>query len=289
MTIEDLLGDLRVPYVREGNKHCRPGWLQIDCPYCGPGSQKYHLGYNLAGSYFNCWKCGGLYVPKVLRALGASGNVVADFLRYAESETVVPRERARTSLVVPWGIGPLLRKHREYLRERGFNPKRIQRLWGVQGIGLAPRLSWRLYIPIYEAGRQVSWTTRATGDRVVQRYVSASAEEESKNHKEVVYGADACFHSIVVVEGPTDAWAVGPGAGATFGTAFSPAQVRRISEIPNRFICFDNSPDAQAKARELAEQLSCFPGETQNIQLDAKDPGSADERELKLLRRAAKL
>lgn len=289
MTFEELMTELKVPFIREGHKHCRPGWSQIDCPSCGPGTSKFHLGYNLELKYFNCWRCGGQFVPKVLRALGASSATIAEFLRYQDTETVVKRERSRGSLVEPAGLGPLLAKHRQYLLERGFNPTRIERIWGVKGIGIAPRLSWRLYIPIFEDGRQVSWTTRATGDRVVQRYISASAQEESKNHKEVIYGADMCHHSVVVVEGPTDAWAVGPGAGATFGTAFSTAQVRRLIDIPHRYVCFDSSPDAQARAEELANQLSCFPGSTENIQLDAKDPGSASKKEIKQLRRLAKL
>jgi len=281
--------ELRVPFLMEGHKHCRPGWSQIDCPFCGPGSSKYHLGFNLNSRHFNCWRCGGLFVPKVLRALGASSVSIDEFLRSVDTETVVSRERSRVSLVVPAGIGPLLPKHRRYLLERGFDPDRMESVWGVKGIGIAPRLAWRLYIPIFERNRQVSWTTRATGDKVVQRYISASAQEESKSHKEVIYGADMCHHSVVVVEGPTDAWAVGPGAGATFGTAFSSAQVRRLVDIPNRYICFDSSPEAQQRAEDLASQLSCFPGTTENIQLDAKDPGSASPKELRLLRRVARL
>lgn len=289
MTIEELLDSEKIPYVREGNHHCRPGWIQIDCPFCGKDSSKFHMGFNLALRYFNCWRCGGQFAPKVLRALEISNAKADEFLRSYESESLFKPERSRVSLQVPSGIGPLHARHRRYLRSRGFDPDVIEQVWGVQGITIAPRLSWRLYIPIVEKGKQVSWTTRAVGERVEQRYISASAEEESKNHKEVIYGADFCHHSVVIVEGPTDAWAVGPGAGATFGTAFLPAQVRRLIEFPHRFICFDSSPEAQRQAEELASQLACFPGITENIQLDAKDPGSASRKEIKLLRKVAKL
>jgi hypothetical protein len=138
-------------------------------------------------------------------------------------------------------------------------------------------------------GAQVSWTTRAIGDRVEQRYISASAEEESVNIKHCVYGRDLCHHSVVIVEGPADAWAVGPGAGALFGTAFSQAQVNSLIDIPHRIVCFDSSPDAQARAEELAHQLSCFPGVTENAILDAKDPGCASAKEIALLRKIALL
>ncbi len=132
-------------------------------------------------------------------------------------------------------------------------------------------------------------TTRAIGDRVQERYISASFEQEAVNHKTLVYGSNYCQHSVVVVEGPIDAWRVGPGAGALFGTAFTPMQVLRLTKFPYRYICFDNSSVAQARARELAEELSVFPGTTEVIELDALDPGSASKKEIQLLRKHAKL
>jgi len=289
MTIEEVLTDLQVPFLRAGHHHCRPGWIQIDCPFCGKDSDRFHLGYNLGLRYFNCWKCGAKFVDQVLRELGVASAKAREIHRSIESETVVPRERARVSLQVPIGLGPLLAAHRKYLRGRGFDPEVIEDVWKIKGIGISHELSWRIYIPIFLRARQVSWTTRAIGERVTQRYISASAEEESVNHKSVVYGRDFCRHSVVVVEGPIDAWAIGPGAGALFGTAFSSAQVRELVDIPNRFICFDSSKDAQNRAEELANQLACFPGSTENIQLDAKDPGSAPPKEIQLVRKAARL
>ena len=121
------------------------------------------------------------------------------------------------------------------------------------------------------------------------RYISASAEQEKINHKHLIYGQDFCHHSIIVVEGPLDAWRIGPGAGALFGTAFTTAQVRKIVKYPYRYIVFDSSAEAQRRARELAEQLSAFQGITETIELDAEDPGSASPKEIRRLRRVTKL
>lgn len=154
---------------------------------------------------------------------------------------------------------------------------------------MAGRLSWRLFIPITYNGDEVSWTTRSIAQDVRQRYISASAKQEAVNHKTLVYGQDHCFHSVVIVEGPLDAWKVGPGAGALFGTAYTPAQVKRLVRHPNRYVCFDSSPDAQAQAERLVDELSCFEGVTENIVLDAEDPGSAPERELRLLRKHTRI
>ena len=58
MNIIQLFEDYKIPYFTEGYKYCRPGWVNIDCPFC-IGSPGPHLGYNLSGNYFNCWRCGG--------------------------------------------------------------------------------------------------------------------------------------------------------------------------------------------------------------------------------------
>lgn len=293
MKIQDILDELRVEYKEAGeHHHTRPGWIQLRvCPFCS--SQNYHLGYNLQSRYFNCWKCGGHHVLKVLEALGIPKRKALSLFPALES-TAQPkeRERSRVSLMEPAGRGPFGNNHRLYLLRRGFSMKEVstlENLWQVEGIGRAAKLGWRLYIPITYQGRKVSWTTRAIGERVYQRYVSASAEEEVINHKSLVYGFDFCSHSIVVTEGPVDAWKVGPGAGALFGTTFTTAQVKLLVSIPRRFVCFDSSPEAQRKANELANQLSCFPGVTENLIIDAKDPGEASRKEIQLVRRAARL
>lgn len=288
MTIQEIFDDLGIDYLGEGrHHHSRPGWIQIkNCPFCG--SQNYHLGFNLQLKFFACWRCGGHYGPKVLEALGLSRKEAHSILPgMIAPGRVENRERSKISIQEPAGIGPFGPSHVRYLRSRGFDPEEVSRIWGVEGIGLSAHLSWRLYIPIIHRAQRVSWTTRAIGDRVVQRYVSASAQQEVLNHKELIYGMDFCHHSIVVVEGPLDAWKVGPGAGALFGTAFTTAQVKKLVEIPRRFICFDSSPEAQVKAKNLASQLSCFPGVTQNLIIDAKDPGCATKKELRLIRKVA--
>ena len=294
MTIQEILDELRMEYREAGgHHHAREGWIQIDCPFCGPDSQSYHLGFNLENRYFHCWRCGHHRFIETLIALGVSAEKARLLFSgingpEASSKWTIAQRRA-ISLKIPAGIGPLSPSHRRYLRDRGFDPDEISGRWNVLGIGIAPKLSWRIYIPIFHQGVQVSWTTRAIGERAQPRYLSASAEEEVINHKDLVYGMDFCTHTVVVVEGPVDAWAIGPGAGATFGTAFSMTQVKLLARFPRRFICLDSSHEAQQKAKELAGLLSMLPGMTENILLDAKDPGCASQKELQQLRRVTKL
>lgn len=284
MTIQELFRAKGITFVEEGSHHhARPGWINLDCPFCGEGSDRFHLGYNLASHYFFCWKCGHHFNGHVFAKLGL------DLKELDEDTSYIPAPRERTTFKEPHNIGPLLPAHRRYLESRKFDSYQIEDLWKIQGIGISSQLSWRIYIPITFKNTPVSWTTRSISPKAKQRYISASAAQESMNHKYLIYGAEYCHHSIVIVEGPTDVWNIGPGAGALFGTAFSGAQVRKLVDYPHRYVCFDNSADAQTRAKDLCSQLSVFPGVTENVCLDAEDPGSASRKEIALLRQAAKL
>jgi len=288
MTFRDLLDELKVAYLESGSSHCRPGWIQLrDCVFCS--STNYHLGYRLGSRYTNCWRCGFHPAYVTLQRLGASKAILGQFWKGLEHEHVAPREAVRGKLIEPKGRGPLKRIHKEYLCGRGYKPEQVQGMWEIEGIGIAGRLGWRIYIPIYYQNRRVSWTTRAVGSDVAQRYISAGAEEEAVNHKRILYGLDYCAQSVVICEGPLDVWKVGPGSVGVFGTSYTPAQVRLLSGIPFRFVCFDSSKEAQREARKLAGELAVFPGRTENVILDAKDPGEAKPKEIAALRRLAGL
>lgn len=286
MTLQEILQQCGVAYAESGNHHTRSGWLQIQgCPFCS--SQNYHLGYNLAQSYWNCWRCGYHSPQSTLRALGVPAALAKEL---EVDYSVKTQEAVRTGLKEPSYRGDLDNPHWNYLiRERGFDPKKIQKLWQVEGIGIAPRLAWRLYIPILFQGKRVSWTTRSIASDAKQRYISASASEEAINHRHLLYGLDYVRDSVIVLEGPLDVWNVGPGAVGLFGIDYSAAQVRQLAEIPNRTICFDSEPAAINQATKLAEELSCFPGHTQLVVLEAEDPGSASKKEVAELRAAAGL
>lgn len=286
MQLLELLHENNVVCVSEGeHKHARPGWIQMDCPFCGKGTGKFHLGYSLSGNYFNCWKCGGHHQVSVLvELLNISFDKAKKLVGGLETTAYEVVEK-RGTLKLPKGIGPLKKQHIKYLQSRGFTKAHAD-LWQVQGIGIAAKLRWRLFIPIHYRGDVVSWTTRAIGKNVEMRYLSAAAEQEAINHKHLLYGEDFVQHAVVCVEGPLDAWKIGPGAVASCGTGYSSQQVLKLSKYPIRAICFDRGDSAQRRAVSLADQLSAFPGKTFNVELDAEDAGAASEKELRKLRKA---
>lgn len=287
INIQELLSENRIDYRTEGHEHCRSGWIQIDCPFCSPDSNRFRMGIHIKHIYANCWHCGYKSLPYLLRKLlpRLSAKEILNLSKQIKPERLEEKSDHFGTYQEPRGVKPLLAAHRRYLQERGFDVSQVEQLWAVQGIGVATQLQWRLFIPILYHSQIVSWTTRSIGDTQRGKYISASPEEESILHKHLLYGEDYCRHSIVICEGPLDVWAIGPGAVATFGMDCIAPQIERIVKYPIRAICFDNEPDAQSIARKLANNLSAFPGETHNIVLDSKDPGEAKQREIRRIRK----
>lgn len=273
MRFEEILQELNIPFRRVGeHHHCRVGWLNIDCPFCGRDSHKWHMGYCIDRNYFTCWRCGGHPIIKALmEASGRPYHEIKNLLQGFVFERFDEKPKVQGVLKLPIGIKPLHSAHKKYLKERGFNWRKIERLWQVKGIGIASRLAWRIFIPVHYQGEVVSWATRAISDLTL-RYISASEEEESIPHKELLYGEDFAHLTIIVVEGFFDVWRIGPGAVCTFGSGYSSEQMKKIAKYPTRVICFDNEPEAQKRAKRLANELSVLPGETYNVTLDSKDP-----------------
>ena len=283
--IIEILSEHNIDHRTEGHEHCRAGWVQIDCPFCSPDTQRFRMGINLQYGYANCWHCGHKSLSYILlKLLKLPTKDIKGITGKLHTERI--EKSAHTGQYTPpRDVTALASAHKHYLRKRGFNVDTIQHLWSVQGIGVSARLQWRVFIPIIHHGQFVSWTTRSISNNQKAKYISATVAEESIPHKHLVYGEDYCRHAIVVVEGPIDVWAGGPGFGAIFGLSYTSQQVTRISKYPVRAICFDNQPEAQQVARKLVNNLSSFPGDTYNIVLDSKDPGEAKQCELRRIRK----
>lgn len=284
MTLVEILRDLRIEFRSPGeHHHARDGWIQIDCPFCAPHSHKFHLGLLETGTLSNCWRCGPHRSSEALALItGQDETEIFRLLRPLSDLPSLKKIKPRGRLQLP-KYGPLLSPHNRYLIKRGFSPDELSSLWQIGGIGATNHLRWRILIPIVYQGEIVSWTTRSIGGNSA-RYINARPEQEKIPAKEILYGLDFCSHVIIVVEGPTDVWRIGPGAAATMGTAYSESQLDIISRFPVRYVCFDNESQAQRRAQQIISNVRSFPGETFNIVLDSKDPGSASAKETRRLR-----
>jgi len=242
------------------------------------------MGYSLADGYCACWKCGWHPIVKVVAELLEVSFKEAALLTKTLLTEKTTHTKKTGKLVIPPGVIPLMDPHKQYLSKRGFDWTDLDENWEVEGIGIAPRYSWSIFIPIHYRGEVVSWTTRAIGKKQ-SRYCSASNKQESISHKDLLFGEDYCTHTIIVTEGPFDVFRIGPGAVATFGTAYSTSQVAKMIRFPRRYVCFDNEPEAQRRANALCDQLSVFDGDTFNITLNSKDAGDTSGKELASLRK----
>ena len=289
MNLPEILDLLGVRYWEEGgHHHVRPGNLGIDCPQCSPGSGAVRFSMRLDNPWrCGCWLCGKVGLVETLaEASGRGRGEILSLLGRSERPHQVKTEKPAGKLQVPEGVGPLLKVHKDYLRKRGFNPAEVSERWGVGGIGLHHRLAWRLFIPVKVGEETVSWTTRAVSDDAAKRYDSAKSEEEKQPAKSVLYGGGMARHAIILVEGPLDAWAVGPGGCAVMGVGFTRRQVLAASRFPVRAVAFDGDAAGQKRAREFCTALEGFPGVTTNVVLSTgKDASRASKNEVDQLRR----
>lgn len=287
MTLEDFLRDYNIPYKTAGeHHHTTTGFVQIDCPWCSPDWGKYRLGLHPKG-YANCWTCGPKSVTAALFELTKiEWKKLRGLIDGLDQKWESDEPKREGVLKLPEGVNPkLLPQHVDYLRKRGFNQKKIQRLWKIQGIGRVGDLAWRIFIPVYRKGEMVSWTTRSISDKVKTRYKSAPVVCEKYPLKSVLYGEEYANNTVIVCEGPLDVWKIGPGAVCTFGLAVTKAQMARIGRYPTRVFCFDNEPEAQRRALNLAREVAVLNGRTVVVTLEShKDVGSVDEKELQELR-----
>lgn len=84
---------------------------------------------------------------------------------------------------------------------------------------------------------------------------------------------------MVIVEGPTDVWRLGPGAVATLGVDWTVEQALQLKDYSRRYIMFDPDSPGQRRAQGLADWLGMFDGETELIEEMSSDPGGLPQAE----------
>jgi DNA primase len=101
------------------------------------------------------------------------------------------------------------------------------------------------------------WQARFVGDcpDSVPKYLSCKGMKKSQ----LLYGLPAALGSqraVVVCEGPTDVWRLGPGAVALFGKDMSLPQQQLLDRfLPGRPVVVFLDRDAQDNAQELQRTL----------------------------------
>jgi len=179
MDIIQLYQDYGIDYRTEGHKHCRPGWVNLECPFC-TGNPGLHLGYNMEEDYFFCWRCGWHPIKGTISTLlNIPEKEVSGILRQYGGSSFISKPKTKvkiSSLILPSNVRPLHKVHLSYLIERGFDPNQIIEDWKILGTGPTSILKTdgkildyrlRILLPISWNGEIVSFDTRDITKRVL--------------------------------------------------------------------------------------------------------------------------
>ena len=287
---EKFLRDFNIQYVTSGNKHCRPGWAQVHCPFC-TGSRDFHLGINVRYAYGNCYRCGWKSLDNIIMSLltcrrPEAKKILCQYSAKTRGTSNYPPDGAvpgggAEKVEYPMGTGPMNSRHKLYLEKRGFDPEMLEREYGLLGTGPVGQYRHRIILPIVFDGQVVSYQGRDITDRSELKYMACPMSGEIVNHKNILYNMDQVpGNAVVVVEGVTDAWRLGAGAVATFGTSYKASQVKLLNDtFEEFFILFDAEPEAQRRARELGHQLALAGGQVEILTIGeaGMDPGQLSD------------
>lgn len=278
--------------LTQKGKHATKGWIQMECPFC-VGKPGFFLGYNLSRHYFNCWRCGWKPVAKVLKAMTSlTADEIWKVIRSAKDgagESYLAKETPRASSPSPSAVSlppearpGLCDRARDYLLKRRFPPAKTTRLWSLHSTGPSGRYKYRIIIPVAVDGVLTSFQARDYTGKAPVKYL---APPNSSILKQVLYGwdyiADGC---AIVVEGVTDVWRLGPGAVATFGTGWKAEQRNLLGLLRKVLIAFDPEPEAQDRARRLADELTVAGTEVMILDSLDVDPGDLSPKDVQELR-----
>lgn len=288
---EQFLSDHHIDYTTSG-KHARAGWVQIKCPYCS-GNPGWHGGINIEGGYYNCYRCGYHWLPKVIATLlnVPIGQVRGLISKYFTGEGQRYRKREESQirpnkLEMPLTLPHITDVHRNYLNARGFDTDQLQRVWGIQSTGYTGMYKHRIFIPVNFEWNTVSFQCLAPTRN--PPYMACEEEKEIIPHKHLVYGFDYAVDKgkCVLVEGVTDVWRLGAGAVALFGKGWTQEQVNLICNNFDKVTVMLDADAPKSDSNKLAHNISahgCWAVDI--IELEQGDPGALPpERASKLMK-----
>jgi hypothetical protein len=295
MDIIQLYRDYSITVAPDGHKHFRYGWVNISCPWC-TGNLGYHLGYNLNGNYYYCWRCGGhsivatisritgVHKDKVKNLIEEYGGLILPFPVYT------PKVIEKEPFILPTNTTALKSNHKKYLERRGYDPDQLENIWGLLGTGPYSKVDeidykHRIIIPFVWNYEQVSFDSRDITGKDDRRYKACPAKREQIGHKDILYGRPDKWKSTgICVEGPTDVWRLGTNGFATSGIEYTITQVRMMAKFFRKiFVIFDNEEQAQIKAKALCAELKLRGLEAIRFNIDFPDPGSMPQLEANYL------
>lgn len=305
MDIIRLYKDFNVQVSPVGHKHTRPGWVNVECPYCA-GHSGYHLGYCIErkSEYYNrfvCWRCGGKgsleTVSKILKiSIDLARNLLEQYNYSPPRKTGLtrkPDQGVRSIRSLPPGVMKLkdVKGACKYIERRKFDPDSLVKEWDITATGPGAIVStedgkrvdysYRIIIPVYFKGKIVSYQGRDWTGKSSMKYLACLPEMEGYPIKHTLYGLDKVREEkkVRLVEGVTDVWNV-EGSIGCYGIKYRDEQVRLLLEFDEIDVLFDLDPQAKLQCRRIIRRLEEEGKIVRRLRLPrGKDPAELNEDE----------
>ena len=258
-------------------KNTIPGQISVRCPFCDDHSNHGH--FDPKSGFYGCWRCKGGHPIAALMRLGninyeTAKKLVGENKGSKIASEVKPIEHAKTLELA--GTSLAMPMHKSYLEGRNFDIQELEFYHGIKYTGPMYKwnnidFQWRVIIPIFDVDNKlVSFQGRDVTGKQELRYKCCPVDLAIKHHKHTLYGAELCTkkNRIVVVEGVFDAWRLGAGAVATFGTSVTKEQIKLMAQWQEIVLAFDPEPDAQKHANEIATELAAIGRKVYQVNCD---------------------
>jgi len=284
MNIRKFLDDYNISYTLDA-PNLKKGNIGINCPF--------HNDVDYYGAFivdtnsvgYNCWLCGGFPLKEVLQALSGTKDVHRILKEYKGSNRarkVQSRVKTHnTKIDIPGG--ELKVYHKNYLKERNFDPEFLRLKYDLRGTYYEGRYPYRIIIPIYYKNKIISFQGRDFTNKQELRYKACREDDEIIHHKDILFNLDNCkSRKGIMCEGLFDVFRLGDNSFATFGTSLTNSQLCVLKEYFDKiYILFDNEEKALKKAESYADKITSIGIEVEMIETDInRDPGDFTEDEV---------
>ena len=172
-----------------------------------------------------------------------------------------------------------------YLQSRGYDPQELGTVFNIHYCEFAdpqyPAAADRIVASVVMDGQLVGWQCRFIGDIDWKRAgISKYYTRPGMPRRMMFYNFDQAkqYPMVVLAEGISDVWSIGPQGVALLGKHLHPLQERLIVETWGKgtlIIMLD--PDARDEVEKLVERLDHkFEGGVVPVYLEGQDPGDLD-------------
>lgn len=287
----------------------------IHCCFCGNADESEHLVVSLSGKGFKCWRDrshAGKNPAKLIQALlkcsweqanaiaGQSKSLPNDFMSKVKSSLV---KQEPIQVVSKLKLPPEFKKfsrlpscqiYLNYINSRGFTTKDTldyEIYYASQG-----NYKGRILFTVRQEGKLVGWTGRTIFPSAMARYKTLTNDpDKAKENGEIPAPAPISDYllfqdrlvntdadTIVLVEGPFDAWKVsilgsyiGVVSTCFFTSTMSKQQENLLHDLlprfKNRFLLLDQN--TFAKATKISNDLSALGIVVKRMPASVPDPG----------------